>query len=454
MTMSESDSGTSDMVAQRVAGRHRVAQGDEGDAAGKMETQMETNEEIYYAGLAGPGSQMIGEEEEKELLDVVRSKVLARDRFENVRKHYKVRTFEDRFRQYMGADHALAVVNATQGLVISLKALGIGPGDEVIVPAYTFIATAAAVVAANAIPVLAEIDESLNMDPDDVATKITERTKCVLPVHMKGASPDMERLAIVTRKHGLKMVEDVAQACGASYKGKKLGAFGDAGVFSFDYWKVITTGGGGMILTSDDDVYKKSVHYHDHGHELYRENEDLGERPVIGLNFRMEELEGAMGLAQLAKLDAIVATMRRNAARLWDGIKNIGPFVRRRIPDPDGDIGNGVTLIWNSASNAETFFKEMSRRRIEVEWLKESGWHNYANWKQLLKKKTTTATGCPFTCPFYKGQVEYREGMCPRTDDLLARSVTICYNRLLRIDDQEMERTIRAVHDIVNIMAR
>jgi len=414
-----------------------------------MTDEKQPDRQIYYPGLGGPGSQVIGEEEEQQLLDVVRSKVLVRDRFDAIRKHYKVRTFEDKFRAYMGSEHALAVCNATQGIVIALAALGVGPGDEVIVPAYTFIATAAAVVAARCIPILAEIDDSLNLDPEDVERKITERTKCVIPVHMKGAPCRMDELADVCRRHGLYMVEDVAQACGASYRGKKAGTFGDVGVFSFDFWKVITTGSGGMLLTDNEEVYKRCVHYHDHGHEVYRENEDLGERPVIGLNFRMEELEGALGLAQLAKLDWLIRTMRANAARLWDGIKDIAVFTIRNIPDPEGDVGNGVTLIADTAEIAEGFYRGMQARGVEMEWLKESGWHNYANWKQLLNKRTVTPDGCPFTCPRYKGEVDYYAGMCPRTDDLLSRSVTVNYNNLVRITPEEIDTLIQWTHEVV-----
>lgn len=407
------------------------------------------DEQIYYPGLGGPGSQMIGEEEEKEVVEVIRSRILARDRFEDIRKYYKVRTFEDKFREYMGAKHALGVTNATQGLVIAMGALGIGPGDEVIVPAYTFIASVAAIVAARAIPILAEVDESLNLDPADVEAKITERTKCILVVHMKGAPARMDELMKIKEKYKITLIEDVAQACGASYKGKKLGTFGDAGVFSFDFWKIITTGGGGMILTRDEDIYRRCVHYSDHGHEVYRQNEDLGERPLIGLNFRMEELEGAMGLAQLAKLDNIVSTMRKNSGYVMDNIKDIDLFIPRQIPDPEGDIGNGVTIIFNSAAIAEDFYKKIKVENIEVEWLKESGWHNYVNWKQLLKKKTLDKSGCPFTCPRYEGKVEYYEGMCPKTDDILARTVTIGYNRLLKTDKKELDNIIQVIRGIL-----
>lgn len=230
---------------------------------------------------------------------------------------------------------------------------------------------------------------------------------------------------------------------------EKLGTFGDAGVFSFDFWKIITTGGGGMILTRDEDIYRRCVHYSDHGHEVYRQNEDLGERPLIGLNFRMEELEGAMGLAQLAKLDNIVSTMRKNSGYVMDNIKDIDLFIPRQIPDPEGDIGNGVTIIFNSAAIAEDFYKKIKVENIEVEWLKESGWHNYVNWKQLLKKKTLDKSGCPFTCPRYEGKVEYYEGMCPKTDDILARTVTIGYNRLLKTDKKELDNIIQVIRGIL-----
>lgn len=415
--------------------------------------QSMVNEEIHYAGLAGPGSQMIGEEEEKEVLEVLRSKILVRDRFEKVRKYHKIREFEDTFSQYMGAKRALAVVNATQGLVIALSALDIGPGDEVIVPAYTFIASVAAVVAAKAIPILAEIDETLGLDPRDVEAKITDRTKAIMPVQMKGSPCRMDELMAVARKHNLIVVEDVAQACGASYKGKKCGTIGDAGVFSFDYWKVITTGGGGMIITDNEEMYKTCVHYNDHGHERYRENEELGERPLIGLNFRLEEIEGALGLAQLRKLNWIISTMRRNSGKLLDGISDLKLFRPREIPDPEGDIGNGVTLIMNNASLGEQFHQKMQARGVEMEWLKESGWHNYCNWKQLLKKKTINKNGCPFTCPYYGKEVEYREGMCPRTDDLLARAVTINYNKMLHITDREIDELIKHVQEVCRELA-
>ena len=170
--------------------------------------------QVYCAGLGGPGSQMLGKEEEKQVLDVLQPHSW-RDRFDNVRKFFKVRTFEDKLKEYVGTKHALGVSNATQGLVIAMHAAGVGPGDEVIVPAYTFIATAAAVVSVRAIPILAEVDETLGLDPKDVEKKITPYTKCILPVHMKGAPCRMSELMKIAKKHGLKVIEDVRKPAGA-----------------------------------------------------------------------------------------------------------------------------------------------------------------------------------------------------------------------------------------------
>jgi 8-amino-3,8-dideoxy-alpha-D-manno-octulosonate transaminase len=409
--------------------------------------QHEAEKEIYYPGLGGPGSQVIGEEEKKEVMEVLDSRVLARDRFDNVRKYYKVREFEDLFCKEMDCQRALGVLNCTMGLHMAMSALGVGPGDEVLVPAYTFIATASAVVATKAIPILTEVDETLNMDPKDIMKKITGKTKCILPVHMKGAPCRMDEIMDIARQHNLLVVEDVAQACGASYKGKKCGTFGNAGVFSFDYWKIITTGQGGMIVTDEEQTYRTCVHYNDHGHERYRQNEDLGERPLIGLNFRMEEMEGALGLAQLRKLPGMIANMRQNSRKIMEGIKDIELFKFRELADPDGDVGNGVTVIFHKKDMAEKFFRKMVACGVEIEWLQESGWHNYRNWKQLLKKKTINKTGCPFTCPLYGKEVNYYEGMCPQTDDLLSRSLTLNYNHTLHLGNDHIKEVVDKVQE-------
>ncbi len=237
------------------------------------------------------GMELIGSEEKKEVLDVLETGVFARYGFDTERKGvFKVRQFEEEFKRYHGAAHALGVTSGSTALSVALSAMGVGPGDEVIVPAFTFIATYEAVLEVGAIPVAADIDASLNMDPDDIVRKMTPYTKAVIPVHMCGAPADIGRILETCRSSQLMVLEDNAQSVGGSYKGKKLGTFGEMGTFSFDYYKTLTTGEGGMILTDRKDLYDRADWYHDHGHDHNPNvSRAMEGRTILGFNFRMND---------------------------------------------------------------------------------------------------------------------------------------------------------------------
>ena len=263
--------------------------------------------------MPGPGMELIGEEEKKELLEVIEGGWLNRyGSLDNPNFKAKVYTLEKEFAGYMGTKYALGVPSGTIALLAALSGLGIGPGDEVIVPAYTFIATVSSVIYARAIPILCEIDESLNMDPNDLERKITSRTRAIIPVHMLGNPCRMDEIMAVAKKHNLIVIEDVAQACGGSYHGKKLGSIGQAGIYSFNIFKTITSGDGGMVVTDDEAIYKRFFAFHDQGHLPLRQGVEVGHRTIIGLDFRMNEVTGAVALAQLRKLDKIIAILREN----------------------------------------------------------------------------------------------------------------------------------------------
>lgn len=214
------------------------------------------------------GAELIGEEEMREVMEVLTTGVLARYAFFTERKGiWKVRQFEEAFARYCGTGHALGVTSGTAALKVALTALDVGPGDEVIVPAFTFLASYEAVLDVGAIPVMADIDETLNLDPAEIERKKTPRTKAVIPVHMCGSGAHIDRIMEIARKQGLLVLEDNAQSCGASFKGKKLGTFGNMGIFSFDHYKTITTGEGGMVVTDSPDLYHRAEWYHDHGHD-------------------------------------------------------------------------------------------------------------------------------------------------------------------------------------------
>ena len=261
--------------------------------------------------MPGPGACWIGEEEKREVMEVLDSGWLFRyGDPENPNFKQKVYAFEKRFAAYCGVDHALATSSGTGSLLVSLIALGLKPGDEVIVPAYTFVASYTAVIFAGLVPVLAEIDESLTLDPEDIERRITPKTKAILPVHMLGNPCDMDAIMDIADRRGLMVLEDACQAAGGSCRGRKLGSIGRMGAFSLNVFKTITAGDGGVVITNDRELYERAFAVHDQGHHPHRTGVEVGQRSILGLNFRVNELVGALALAQLGKIDRIVNTLR------------------------------------------------------------------------------------------------------------------------------------------------
>ena len=261
----------------------------------------------------------------------------------------KVRELEVKFAEKVDSKYALATSSCTGALLSSLVACGIGPGDEVIVTGYTFFASCAAIVGAKAIPVISEIDETLTMDPVDIEKKITKSTKALLVVHMRGVPCDMDKIMGIAKKYDLKVIEDVAQALGGTYKGRYLGTFGDCGCYSFQYHKTITAGEGGMVVTNDKKLYDRCMGYHDTAAcwrpDRFAEERYEGEL-FCGSNFRMSELTGAVLLAQFDKLDGLLSLMRRNQKRIIEQIKDTEGIEVRPVNDPDGDTGICLCFIW------------------------------------------------------------------------------------------------------------
>ena len=261
--------------------------------------------------MPGPGSYLIGEEERRHVAEVMETGYLSRYGSESdPRFKHKVVTLERLFAERSSVKHALAVNGGTGALMASLVALGVGPGVEVLVPGYTFVASISAVLAVGGVPVLAEIDESLTMDPRDLEAKITPRTKVIMPVHMLGNPSDMDAIMEIARKHKLLVLEDCCQALGATYKGKAIGTYGDIGAFSLNINKTITSGDGGIVITNNTALYERAFGYHDQGHKPLRMGLEIGKRSILGINLRMNELSGAFALGQLEKLDRILAMLK------------------------------------------------------------------------------------------------------------------------------------------------
>lgn len=340
----------------------------------------------------------------------------------------KVVEFEKQFGEKLGSKYVLAVNSGTSALIAALVAAGVGPGDEVIVPGYTFFASVSAIVVARAIPVVTEIDESLCLDPAAVEKNITPKTKAIMVVHMQGHPAKMDALRDIAKKHNVVLIEDVAQACGGKYKDKYLGTWGDIGCTSLDAYKVIGTGEGGMVYTDNEWFYIRAQSYHDTAAcwrpDRYARERKEGEL-FCGENYRLSEMAGAIGLAQLRKLDWINNSTRKIFHQLRKEITLPSCAKWVEPNDPNGVCGYRLGILFDSIENA--------RKAIKAEagfgGLAGGGmqgardWHFYWYWEHLMQQRTATSEGCPFKCPHVKQLPKYSEDMCPRTKDIMMRAV-------------------------------
>jgi 8-amino-3,8-dideoxy-alpha-D-manno-octulosonate transaminase len=374
------------------------------------------------------GAELIGKEEMKEVMVLFKTGIFARYSLDKERQGvWKVRDFEKAFTKYFGSQYALGVSSGSAALKIALTALDVGPGDEVICPAFTFMATYEAVLEVGAMPVMADIDDTLNLDPDDIPNKITPRTKAIIPVHMCGAPARMDKIMKVAKKHKLLVLEDNAQACGASIKGKRTGTFGQMGICSFDHYKTITTGEGGMILTNDLDLYHRAEWYHDHGHDhLSTVHRALDGRTILGFNYRMNEFQGALGLAQLRKLNRVLAAQRKNKAAIEVFLAPIPGLKFRAVPDPKGDSATHLGFNLPTEKKTKAFQKALAAEGIGTTCFKDNFWHYVPNWEHFLAK-ATAQTKSPFTDPRNR-KVTYSRKAIPRAEDLLGRTLIMGVN--------------------------
>lgn len=359
----------------------------------------------------GPGAFSIGEEEKKELLEVIESGYLFRyGSMEDPAFGHKAFTLEQEFAAANGMKHCLATTSGTASLLCCLAALGIGEGDEVIVPGYTFIASISSIMLMGAMPVLAEIDSSLTIDPRDIECKITKRTKAIMPVHMLGNPCDMDAIMAVAGRHGLAVIEDCCQAAGARYKGRPVGTMGDISAFSLNIFKTITSGDGGLVVTNDDRLYERAFGFHDQGHKPNRAGVEVGNRSIVGMNFRINELTAAVALAQFRKLPGIIGRLHGQKATLKALIRERKGYSFRTLNDPD-ECATLLTLLFDTKETADAFCAKIGSKTLA-----HSGWHVYNNMEQILGKKMPGS---------YHSDREYSAHMLPKTDGVLERAVNI-----------------------------
>jgi 8-amino-3,8-dideoxy-alpha-D-manno-octulosonate transaminase len=368
-----------------------------------------------------PGGMEVGDEELEALRRVIQS--------QNLFRYYgvgdgpdEVASFEREFAEHLGAKHALMVNAGSSALICALVGAGVGEGDEVIVPAYTWNATPNAVLASRALPVLAEVDESLTLDPADVERRISPRTRAIIPVHMRGAPAAMDALSAIAERHGLVLIEDVCQAAGATFRGRRLGTFGDAGAFSLQFNKIITTGEGGVLITDRDDLLDLALDVHDCANSVRR---GVGLPKYPGFNFRASELMGAVARVQLTRLDGLLERMRANHARLSAQVGGLPGLTLRRANDDDGDAGIALVAFAADAERARDAAHALNAEGVLAMRIYDPGTpdlHVFPFWAPVLAAIEAAGRAAPD---------------CPQTLGLLERSIHVDVSPLC--DEQDLD---------------
>ena len=365
----------------------------------------------------------IGQEEIDEIAKVIYSREL----FKINGAHQKSQKVEEMMKQMLDCSYAIFMTSGHAALVSALVAAGIGPGDQVIVPAYTYISTAMAVVAAGAIPVIAEVDETLTLSPEDVEKKITKNTKAIMPVHIQGFPCNMEKLCKIAKEHDLFVIEDACQADGGSFKGKRLGTIGDAGAFSFNFYKVISCGEGGALLTSNKKLYEASLIYHDSSAVAFFGDQMSGFEvtPFCGNEYRSNEINSALLEVQLTRLDGILSDLRSKKKYMTDALCDVCSFIPSN--DITGDCGTTLPILFESEEKARKFLAcDGICGVIPI----DTGKHIYKHWTPIMEKRGAMHPLMdPFKMQANEGIIpEYAENMCPRTLELLSKVVYIPMN--------------------------
>ncbi len=396
----------------------------------------------------GLGAVWIGREEEELVMDVLKRKELFRYYGRDPKNPPAMAaTLENEFAAMMGTKYALAVTSGTAALEVALGALGIGPGDEVIVPAWSWISCFTAVVRMGALPVLAEIDETFCLAPGEIARLKTSRTKAVMVVHYQGVAADMDAILAEARKAGIRVIEDCAESPGVIYRGRRVGSMGDIGTYSFQYQKTMTSGEGGMVVMNDPVLYERAVRMHDIGQmRVYHSQIVPPQVPSFsGSQFRMTELSAAVALAQLRRLDRVRAHCRSVQDRVRRGMGKLKGIGYRHIPDPEGDSGIEVYLYLETSELAAKFGARLNALNVNCE--KTTGTYCHYGREYCVQRQASSPSASPFASFKEWPAKGYRKEDFPRTEGLICRFLAMPIGVLYSEEDGDyMAAMVRRVH--------
>ncbi|HVW58791.1 MAG TPA: DegT/DnrJ/EryC1/StrS family aminotransferase [Puia sp.] len=399
-----------------------------------------------------PGFELFGPEERKEVNDVLETGIYMRYGFDGPRKGiWKAKELEDAICKTIGVKYAQLTSSGTSALTTALAILGIGAGDEVIMPTFTFVASFEAVLGVGAVPVLVDVDETLTLDPAAVRRAITPRTKCDMPVHMCGSMADLDALLAICKEHQLALLEDACQSFGAQYKGKYLGSIGHVGTFSFDFVKTVTCAEGGAVTTNSEDLYIKADGYSDHGHDHKGVDRGADLHPFMGFNYRISELHAAVGLAQVRKLDKFLSIQKKNHQQLKAILSTVPEISFRKIPDPSGDSCTFLSWFLPSEAIARNLTAELKEQGIlagNFYWF-DNNWHYYRKWTHLHQASSLSRLSEVQQAALTKLSPD----AFPASDRVMGRSISTAIS-LAWTEDQTKEKGEKIVAALKKVLSR
>lgn len=397
-----------------------------------------------------PGFELFGDKERKEVQDVLETGVLMRYGFDGLRKgRWKSKELEHELQNKLQVKHAQLVSSGTAAVSIALASAGIGAGDEVIMPTFTFVASFEAIMAVGATPVLVEIDDTLTLSPNAVQEAITSKTKAIMPVHMCGSMANLDELLSICKEHNLVLIEDSSQATGATYKGKPLGSIGDLGCLSLDYVKIITCGEGGAVLTNNEIYYVNADHFSDHGHDHVGNDRGAEAHPFLGYNYRISELNAAVGLAQLRRLDEFVAIQKKNYTIVREALAQIPEVVFRTVPDGGEESYSFLSFFLPDLQTAQKASNAFKTNGVDGCFhYYDNNWHYIRKWQHLKGLKTLY----PLSKELQEGLNYLKTKEFPQSDHYISRNIS-CLIKLSWTEEEVRERANKMASIIKEVIS-
>ena len=397
-----------------------------------------------------PGFELFGDAERKEVQDVLNSGVLMRYGFDGLRQgHWKAKDLETAIEKRFAVQHAQLLSSGTAAVSMALAASGVGAGDEVIMPCFTFVASFEAILMLGATPVVVDIDDTLTLDIEAVESAITPKTKAIMPVHMCGSMANLHALKSICNAHNLLLIEDACQAIGGTYKGQALGTIGDLGCFSFDFVKTVTCGEGGVVITNDPKYAKHLDHFSDHGHDHIGNDRGAENHPFLGYNFRISELNAAVGLAQFRRIDEFLALQKKHYKILRGALEPLDGVTFRSVPEGGEESYAFLNFFLEDLETARAVNQAFKANGLDVCFhYYDNNWHYIRKWDHLKMKKSLY----PLSPEIQSGLDALKEKNFAKSDHYIGRNLS-CLVKLSWSEEEVAQRAKTMTNCIQSVYA-